>query len=580
MSIHEEFEACYDKSFEEILPAQLLEQYYILECLSCTDGCDTLLVEEKTTGKRIVAKCYTRDSILSEQAEIAQLEGVDSTAIPRFVGEYKNEKCRCVLREYIEGTPLDKFVIANRMTEHIITDMAIELANIMKLLHSAEPVIIHRDIKPQNIIVKEDGSLALIDFGISRIYKKDVTADTICYGTQDFAPPEQYGFMQTDIRSDIYSFGIVLAWLITGKAKPIKEPLTKLERVAAKCCEFSPNKRYKDDDALINALRKTSSAYKFRMRKRRNVIVAAGIAVLMALFAGLAVHRYSIKDEVVAFKEPLVEEAVRLMLDKPHGEITYQDLEEVTEIYILGDKVFLTETEFWNYCDVWDEAGYGRGTLTDISDLEYMPNLQKIFIGKERISDISPMKHLDKLMEVELRNNDVEDLSPLANKESLCRIGFNSNNLNSIETISTCPLLQFIDFRDAGDFDGSPIASVKEPIFMDIACDSDAYLYLDGMSIEMLKVGSPGQTDLACIRNVSGIKDLYIYWSEITDISALEGRDDIAYLNMTGCMIEDLSPLFTMSNLKTVELSPAIKEQMEDLISVYDEPEFEIIYTE
>ena len=57
--------------------------------------------------------------------------------------------------------------------------------------------------------------------------------------------------MQTDIRSYIYSFGEVLSWLLTGKEQPMKLPLTKLEKVAAKCCAFSPDKRYKNDDELL-----------------------------------------------------------------------------------------------------------------------------------------------------------------------------------------------------------------------------------------------------------------------------------------------------------------------------------------
>ena len=117
------------------------------------------------------------------------------------------------------------------MTEDVARDLAIALAKAMKALHTSDPVIIHRDIKPKNIIVRDDGSVALIDLGISRVYKKEANSDTIFRGTEGFAPPEQYGFMQTDIRSDIYSFGVVLSWLLTGKEQPMKLPLTKLDVV-------------------------------------------------------------------------------------------------------------------------------------------------------------------------------------------------------------------------------------------------------------------------------------------------------------------------------------------------------------
>ena len=206
----------------------------------------------------MVAKCYTGDSTLPGQTEDAQLENIRCAALPYFVGAYKNENYRCSLREYIEGVSLDQYVKGHIMTEDIARELAIALAKAMKALHTSDPVIIHRDIKPKNIIVRDDGSVALIDFGISRVYKKEAASDTVISGTEGFAPPEQYGFMQTDIRSDIYSFGVVLSWLLTGKVQPIMIPLTKLEKIAAKCCAFAPDRRYKNDDELLDALHRTT----------------------------------------------------------------------------------------------------------------------------------------------------------------------------------------------------------------------------------------------------------------------------------------------------------------------------------
>lgn len=275
MGRSQEFEAYFDGTFEKTLPHELVEQYDVIECLSCVEGCDTLLVKQKTTGNKIVAKCYTQKSVLFNQS----FQNMKSKAVPEFVGEYRNEKYRCILREYIEGISLDKFVTFHHMTEEIIVDTAIKLARIMKALHHSEQVIIHRDIKPQNIIVREDGSLALIDFGISRIYKKNGISDTVICGTEAFAPPEQYGFLQTDIRSDIYSFGVVLSWMITGRARPIRNPITKLERIAVKCCQFSPSRRYKNDEALLRDLHRATREHVVYTRKveKATAFAIAGI---------------------------------------------------------------------------------------------------------------------------------------------------------------------------------------------------------------------------------------------------------------------------------------------------------------
>ncbi|MGN0336515.1 MAG: protein kinase, partial [Lachnospiraceae bacterium] len=158
MESYKAFNNFYGEGYEDTLPRELVEAYDIVECLSCADGCDTLLLIQKSTGKKMVAKCYTGDSTLSGQTEDAQREDSSCAALPYFVGEYKNETYRCVLREYIDGVSLDQYFKGHVMTEDIARDLAIALAKAMKTLHTSDPVIIHRDIKPKNIIVRDDGS--------------------------------------------------------------------------------------------------------------------------------------------------------------------------------------------------------------------------------------------------------------------------------------------------------------------------------------------------------------------------------------------------------------------------------------
>ena len=98
------------------------------------------------------------------------------------------------------------------------------------------------------------------------------------------------------------------------------------------------------------------------------------------------------------------------------------------------------------------------------------------------------------------------------------------------------------------------------------------------MYINALAIGADGQTDLECIRDVTYIGSLYIEYTDIRDISALEGREDITHLNMEECMIDDLSPLFAMPNLATVDMSAIEQGQMEELIAEYGEPRFQINY--
>lgn len=580
VGICEEFQDFYDNSYMETLPQELIEAYDIIECLSCADGCDTLLVMQKETGKKYVAKCYTESSGIFDKTTFPKIESVCSSALPYFVMAYQNEKTRCFLREYIEGISLDQYVKGHIMTEDVARDLAVKLAKEMKALHDREAVIIHRDIKPQNIIIRDDGSVALIDFGISCVYKQSSTSDTVFCGTEGFAPPEQYGFMQTDIRSDIYSFGVVLSWLLTGKEQPIKFPISKLEKIAAKCCAFAPDKRYQNDDVLLHALYRTSHEHAFHKRKRnKRIAFGAGVLVVFSI-VGVLFYQAAYRNRFVRFQEPLIEEAARLMLGMPKGALTTDDLAQIEELYIQSDTVCASMNEFYEISGAWYNTDSRiRGPITDISDLSYMLNLKIVFIEAEQISDLSAMKDLDGLQVLNLANNNITDLSPLAGKENLRECSLLDNGLlQEIGAIRTWKGIRALNLDNTGHYDGSAIGTFERYDSLAVKNDSDAWKYLQGKYIGELEIGASGQTDIGFIRDIPYIRRLYIRWSDIRDISALTGREDITFLNMEECAIDDLSPLFTMPNLVTVEMSAIEQERMESLIDKYGEPSFEIVY--
>lgn len=584
MDFINEFQAYYDEyCYEKNFPQELVEKYIILKCLKHTEDCETLLMKERNSDKKVVVKCYTKYSFFYSQEEAEELKNIGSNVLPRFEGEYKNKEHRCICREYIEGMPLNEYMIHTHITSNILEDIAIGLATTMKSLHDSKPPIIHRDIKPSNIIIKQDGSVALIDFGISRVSKDDAISDTFCYGTEGFAPPEQFGFMQTDVCSDIYSFGIVLSWMLTGKVEPITNPSSKLEKIAAKCCRFSPNQRYHNDDALIRALSKTTKEYALHMRKVMFALLLSFAAFAVVTSAGIIIHRAVLQEQEVVFKEPLIEEAVRAALNRPKGILTYSDLESVTEIYIQGENVYTSEDEYYSEGGKWYLAARESrvfGPITDLSDLKNMPSLRKLFIGANHINDISPLKKLKGLEKINLCDNDIESILPLANMETLIDVNVMGNKLNSIDAVSTWPSINLLNLSETGSYDGSPVGNLQYMERLDIRNDSNAYQYLNNLYVSELCMGASGQRDLECLKNVSHVERLFIRWSEIKNISALKGREDIVYLNMDGCPIEDYSPLFAMPNLAAVEVNAGGKKEIEKLISIYGDPSFEIICTQ
>jgi serine/threonine protein kinase len=216
---------------------------------------NVFMVKEKSSGTHVLAKLYTRSSD-AENGEESVLSQLNHPGIPKWMDDIRMGDTVCTLREYIYGSPLNQLSFA--LDEPKIIDIGIQLTDILSYLHEQVPPVIHRDIKPQNIILSDDGEkVYLIDFGISRKQGGEGLRDTRLIGTEGFMPPEQYGFKQTDCRADIYSLGMLLCWLLTGETSRnalYRFENTGLVKILIKCTEFSPENRYTSADRLRREL--------------------------------------------------------------------------------------------------------------------------------------------------------------------------------------------------------------------------------------------------------------------------------------------------------------------------------------
>ena len=152
-----------------------------------------------------------------------------------------------VIEEYIEGKNLSEVLDAEKISDEKLIKILIQLCDCLKILHAEK--IIHRDIKPSNIILQGD-KIFLIDFGISRLVKDNSDSDTKWIGTRGYAPPEQFGFGQTDARSDIYSLGATLN-LFQPKSK-------KLRQIIQKATNFDPALRFQSVEEILAALQENN----------------------------------------------------------------------------------------------------------------------------------------------------------------------------------------------------------------------------------------------------------------------------------------------------------------------------------
>ena len=149
-------------------------------------------------------------------AEANMMKRLDHPSLPRIVDIIDNGITIYVVMDYIEGESLDKILAEyGAQPEELVIGWAKQLCDALSYLHSQKPPIIYRDMKPANVMLKPEGNIKIIDFGIAREYKEQSLADTTVLGTKGYAPPEQYSG-QTDARSDIYALGMTMHHLLTG----------------------------------------------------------------------------------------------------------------------------------------------------------------------------------------------------------------------------------------------------------------------------------------------------------------------------------------------------------------------------
>ena len=182
----------------------------------------------------------------------AQAAGTACTRLPRVRACAQVGETRFVLLDYVEGDTLQALVEgAGPLPAPQAVDVAIEICRAAEELHAlpAGPLI-HRDIKPSNVIVRGE-DVTLIDLGIARVWRPGAERDTVRFGTPGFAPPEQYGYGQTSVESDVYAIGMVLAFCLTGKVPGQEERANGfaglpagLRPLVARAASFDPADRY------------------------------------------------------------------------------------------------------------------------------------------------------------------------------------------------------------------------------------------------------------------------------------------------------------------------------------------------
>lgn len=231
--------------YESFLEAVTTE-YDTLRVLKQSPRGTVSVVRHKKSGTRYVFRRY------SGSGEVyRRLLPVLCPHLPQIMEAAEQDGQTAVLEEYVQGDTLAELLMGARLTEREARQVTMQLCQALHVLHSMGAV--HRDVKPENVILRGSDAV-LIDFDAARIYKVASESDTQVLGTTGFAAPEQYGIFQSDERADIFSLGVLLNIMLTGKHPSREMAAGKMGRIVRKCTMTAPEQRYQSARALMEAL--------------------------------------------------------------------------------------------------------------------------------------------------------------------------------------------------------------------------------------------------------------------------------------------------------------------------------------
>ena len=259
-----------------IAKGQLINDRYEIQKLIGEGGMANVYLARDTILDRKVAVKVLRGDLAGDEKFVRRFQrealSASSLSHPNIVEIYdvgEDEGNFYIVMEYIEGKTL-KQLIKKRGVLTLPETMDIMLQLLDALASAHDSYIIHRDIKPQNIMIKESGLVKITDFGIAMaLNNASLTQTNSVMGSVHYLPPEQASGKGSTIRSDIYSLGILMFEMLTGKMpfkgdsaveialKHMKEPLPSpkeinpvipqsVENIILKAAAKNPKNRYRD----------------------------------------------------------------------------------------------------------------------------------------------------------------------------------------------------------------------------------------------------------------------------------------------------------------------------------------------
>ena len=606
-----------NKIWNDYLPEDMQEHWTVYECLKESEDSSTFLVKETATGILCVLKWgrNRQTEFLRNEMEIMKkMADRKLSGIPKAYRIFEENGEVYLVREYIEGMSLAQMVLQKGgISEAEICRISRKICQTAEQFQNPDEPMIHRDIKPENIVVTPGGEVVFIDFGTMRSYKKDGSRDTFVVGTRGTAAPEQYGYIQTDQRTDVYAIGQTMLYMVSEsyEMNQLSECAVsrRMKKIIEKACSFEPDKRYGDAAQLRRAVEKCQANNRKKVYKKAGAVfglIAAGY--ILAIFSpdGTVIENKRIEtaeqsaaeeqiQAEITFREELIEEAVRkeLGLSKT-DKITASMLEDVRKLRIVGKEILDDEDTFWgegHHVDGKDSSfGSVRGNITDLSDLAQMVNLEELALCNQKIEDISGLKELP-LKKLYLSKNMITDFSVLLNLIDMDTLCIMENPAENLSVIGECTgilrlniqgmNLTDIDFLKNLSLDYLDMSNVEvennifEPLTemkkLDTLCMCDvneaAAETLSQMSTLKALFMWGDSTILENLKPLKGMTQLetLAFTTQISSLEGIEQFPSLNFLSVSFSLVKDLSPVTGAKNLQVIDISNADIENFEPL---------------
>ncbi len=583
-------------------------KYEIVKPLSDNSNTCVYLCKDPAAGVLYTIKKIPHESIPQHQLETERdiATKISHPWLPHLVEVMDEDGFTVFVYRYIEGLSLQKYLdVYGPATPERAIHWFIQLCEALHYLHTKlERPVIHRDIKPDNLIIDSGGNIHLIDLNIARYSKRVSLKDTIQLGSIGFAAPEQYGSGQSDERTDIYGLGVSMYFALTGHSltEPpyqvlpphmINKDIPKsLSEVIVKCTQANPSDRYvhiSDLHKEIKSLQTKPTSNKRASRRTApyicSVVVAVCAVAIVYMITSSRPH-----DNLALALQPSASNVQAIVSASPEpsdplsSDVLPPDEHEATDNVITeypdDMAIVFTDAELERLIhSKLSKSDDEQITISDLASIQglYIAGRLSVNTANEFLEGVNGQSQNDaandtclvvsvdglcycvNLTELYINSKQISDISPIANLTNLETITFQFGQIQDIGPIANLQNLKNLNLSVNPVQDYTPIASLTNLESLTLEEMVNGIYSLDFVSgltnLQHLLLWNSGLKSIEPIRNLDRLSYLRLSSNSIQDVSPISGKHYLENLFLQDNMLTDISALQDLPRLTALSLA-------------------------